>query len=202
MTLLGAVKDGSTIYLAADSFVWHSDGASDASVVGSTDRKFVSFPGISRIMVGYHGAETSGEPLLDSLVDRKYLGWGDLVSFVAGTARAYNCLIWQYSPKHVSLLLAGYFGDHAGIYKIQKWGQYEEVSECGFIGNGHSAAAVAYAVGQEILRGEHKVRTFVMAMEAAVKEFGELGTPAYYWRIGPSGDPEPVKVTDLLASDD
>jgi hypothetical protein len=182
MTLLGAVRDGDSVLVTADSAVWHSDHAGTASYQGTT----VKFRPLrnTNALYGFYGEESLGESVAAELeVSQAWANWNELARVTGMFLRARN-IMPGLNPNHFThVMVAGELGGDLGIHRINAWGMPEAQENPAFLGNGRVVAKVGWIAAEAIdpdMSAEDRLR---VVMRHTVAEVQPLDGPIRFWRV-------------------
>jgi ATP-dependent protease HslVU (ClpYQ) peptidase subunit len=182
MTLLGAVEDGDSIIVGADSIVTRSDGMGSASFEGTT----IKFRQLrdTQALYGYYGSQNVGEPIGAQLeASTRWGKWSELPRVAADLIRQVSTA--PGFPKHelTRIMIAGYIEGEPAIHRICEYGQQEAQETPAFLGNGRVAAKVGWQIAQEANADMSVEDRFRLVMRTTVAEVVPLGPPIRYWRV-------------------
>ena len=186
MTLLGAVFDGDSVLVTADSYVWRSDAYSFASYQG-TGVKFRQLRD-TLILFGAYGDQDIGERIAAQLdVSTAWGSWSELLKVTGDMLRRANTAEGVTRDRITAAMVAGYLGAALGVHRIGPYGSTEADEDPAFLGNGRLVAHAGWAMTTDAapeLSPEDRLRLVMRRTTAAVQP---LGPPIRYWRVAPSG---------------
>lgn len=199
MTLLGAMRDGDSVLVAADSLVSRSDAYGGASFVG-TAVKFRRLRGLNDtfVLFGAYGDQDIGEPIALQLeVSQAWASWSELLNVAGDILRRTNGALGMPRDRLTAVMVAGSLRGELGVHRIGYWGTAETEENPAFLGNGRVVAQVGWdiaAVAAPAMSNEDRLR---LVMRRTTMTVMPLGPPLHYWRVRTDGIEELAPDTDF-----
>jgi hypothetical protein len=190
LTLLGAVRDGDSVLVAADSSVWRSDGMGSASYQGTATkfRRLRSQLPETLVLFGAYGDQDVGERIAAWLERSTAWGnWNELVRVAGDMLRRANTAEGVTKDAITHAMVAGSIQGELGIERIGPYGATEANENPAFLGNGRVAAQVGWDIAAEAAPAMSNEERLRLVMRRTTMAVVPLGPPLCYWRVTSDG---------------